>query len=287
MLYHWRRTPQSTASASSAKPLADEAGRRALEDYLRRQAIDGEIVSAGVPNLYRVKFAIKGDPLVTIVVVAGDAAAAGLAEAEAAVRAGTGYAPVEVVTATGAPASLTRQVNAAIRAARGAHVVVVDSAVRPTDPEWVSALLEYSQQEAIGAVGGKIQYTDGRLRHIGVVTCLDDGPANVFEGYPGESYGYFSSAIGVRNYAALSGECLMTRRAVFERLGGFDERLPWREADVDYCARARRDGFRLVFTPHAKLEWIGAAGVRAAQHGTARGSVLQPQPEPRRRGLSR
>jgi len=164
------------------------------------------------------------------------------------------------VTAAGPTESLTGQINAAIRAARGAHIVLIDAAVRPIEEEWVTALLEYSQQDAIGAVGGKIQYPDGRLRHIGIVTCVDGGPSNIFAGYPGESYGYFSSAIGVRNYAALSGECLMTRRAVFERLGGFDERLPWREADVDYCVRARRAGFRLVFTPHAKVQWIGAAG---------------------------
>src|SRR6185436_7796138 len=121
------------------------------------------------------------------------------------------------------------------------------------DDEWLTALLEYSQQEAIGAAGGKIQYPDGRLRHIGMVTCVSGGPANIFEGHPGESYGYFSSAIGVRNYAALSGECLMTRRDVFERLGGFDERLPWRDADIDYCERARAAGLRLVFTPYARF----------------------------------
>jgi O-antigen biosynthesis protein len=260
VLYHWRRTPGSTAIAASAKPEAEDAGKRAVEDYLRRNAIDGEVVSGGVPSLYRAKFAITGHPLVTIVVVAAHATEAALADAVAAVRAQTRYAPVDVVTASGAPAALTGQVNAAIRAAAGAHIVMIDAALRPLDDGWLAALLEYSQQEAIGAAGGKIQYADGRLRHIGIVTCVAGGPAHIFEGYPGESYGYFSSAIGVRNYAALSGECLMTRRDVFERLGGFDERLAWRDADIDYCARAGDAGLRLVFTPYARFRWTGAAG---------------------------
>ncbi|HEX9366519.1 MAG TPA: glycosyltransferase, partial [Vicinamibacterales bacterium] len=58
VLYHWRRAPESTATAGSAKPWADDAGKRALEDYLARHAIEGEVVSGGVPGLYRVKFAI-------------------------------------------------------------------------------------------------------------------------------------------------------------------------------------------------------------------------------------
>jgi glycosyltransferase involved in cell wall biosynthesis len=260
ILYHWRRTPESTASDGSVKRWATDAGTRALEDYLRRNAIDGEVVSGGVPGLYRTRFAIAGHPLVTIVVVAENATEAALADAVAAIRAQTRYAPVEVVTAAAATAALTREVNAAIRATTGAHIVVIDAALRPLDDEWLAALLEYSQQEAIGAAGGKIQYADGRLRHIGIVTCVAGGPAHIFEGYPGESYGYFSSSIGVRNYAALSGECLMTRRDVFERLGGFDERWAWRDADIDYGARARAAGLRLVFTPYARFRWTGPAG---------------------------
>jgi GT2 family glycosyltransferase len=225
VLYHWRRTPQSTASAGSTKPWATDAGKRALEDYLRRNHIDGEVVLGGVPGLYRVKFAVVGSPRVQVIRV-GDA-------------------------------TPTQAINAAVRASGADHVVIVHDGLHPLDDGWMSAMLEYSQQPAIAAVGAKVQYADGRLRHIGMVTCLDAGPAPVFDGYPPDVYGYFSSAIGVRNYAAVSGECLMTRREVFDRLGGFDERLPWLGADVDYCVRSRQAGYRLVFTPYARLQYTG------------------------------
>ena len=104
------------------------------------------------------------------------------------------------------------------------------------------------------------------------MTSVAGGPAHVFEGYPGESYGYFSSAIGVRNYAALSGECLMTRRDVFERLGGFNERRAWRDADIDYCARARAAGLRLVFTPYARFRWTRRRR-SAAAHRDGRATI--------------
>jgi O-antigen biosynthesis protein len=237
ILYHWRRTPQSTASAGSAKPWADDAGKRALEDYLRRKGLDGDVLSGGVPGLYRVRFAIGGTPLVSIV------ADGGTAEHLQHVRARTRYQHVEIVSSTGD--------------ARGEHLLFLDPGLEPLDDEWLTAMLEYSQQDAIGAVGARLSYRDGRLRHVGVVTCLDGGPAAIFDGHAADSYGYFSSAIGVRNYAAVSGECLMTRRSVFTRLGGFTDRLPRFGADVDYCARVRLAGLRVVFTPYARLQYSG------------------------------
>jgi GT2 family glycosyltransferase len=252
VLYHWRRTPQSTATAGSVKPWADDSGRRALEDYVRRNAFDAEVLSGGVPGLYRVKFAIRGEPRVTVLVVSDDSET--MDAAVDALRARTAYANHDIVPVVASALLATPAINAAVRASAATHVVVVSAALRPIDGGWLTALLEYSQQSAIGAVGGKIVYADGRLRHIGIATAIEGGPAAVFHGHGSESYGYFSSAIGVRNYAAVSGECLMTRRDVFDRLRGFDENRPWHGADVDYCSRARREGLRIVFTPYARLE---------------------------------
>lgn len=56
----------------------------------------------------------------------------------------------------------------------------------------------------------------------------------------------------------------MTRREVFDRLGGFDARQPWYGADVDYCLRARATGLRIVFTPYARLRYAGTPPDRPA-----------------------
>ena len=62
-----------------------------------------------------------------------------------------------------------------------------------------------------------------------------------------------SSVLTIRNYSAVTGACLLTRRSVFEQLGGFDESFPIDFNDVDYCLRVRRLGLRVVYTPHAEL----------------------------------
>jgi GT2 family glycosyltransferase len=57
----------------------------------------------------------------------------------------------------------------------------------------------------------------------------------------------------------------MVRRQVFERLGGFDERLPVAYNDVDFCLRLRAEGLRVVYTPHAVL-FHHESATRGARH---------------------
>jgi GT2 family glycosyltransferase len=77
--------------------------------------------------------------------------------------------------------------------------------------------------------------------------------AHAFHTHPGSSPGYAGSAMLPRNYSAVTGACMMTRRDVFERVGGFNERLATDFNDIDYCLRLRRAGYRVVFTPYARL----------------------------------
>jgi O-antigen biosynthesis protein len=58
----------------------------------------------------------------------------------------------------------------------------------------------------------------------------------------------------IKNYSAVTAACLMTRKAVFEELGGMNEvDLAVAYNDVDYCLRLREKGYTVVYTPYAKL----------------------------------
>jgi GT2 family glycosyltransferase len=284
ILYHWRKVPQSTASAQAAKPWASDAGRLALEDYLKRNRIGGEVLPAHAPGVYRIKRAIIGTPLVSIVVpTAGrlrdvngrqvDLVARGIRS----VVQRTGWPHYEIVVVADAaglqPETLkalegvrhtvvtdeapgfnfSRKVNLGVSRAAGDHLVLLNDDVEVISGEWLEAMLEWSQDPAIGAVGAKLRYPDGRLQHVGIVLGVAGVAAHAFHQHAGTSPGYASSALSIRNYSAVTAACMMTRRAVFIEASGFDETLPVDFNDIDYCLRLAQRGLRIVFTPHAEL----------------------------------
>ncbi len=54
---------------------------------------------------------------------------------------------------------------------------------------------------------------------------------------------------GVSDVDWLSGACLMTTRAVLDKVGYFDEAYFWGFEDVDFCQRLHRAGLRVVYYP--------------------------------------
>jgi GT2 family glycosyltransferase len=284
VLYQWRRIPESTAGHEGAKPWAHDAGRVALEDYLRRNELNAEILPGAFPYVYRVRYRIEAEPLISIALPAlpGDDDS-GRDHRSACERMlgilveRTTYRRFEVLlpVAGAGAAGLTRQFppNLSIREvpieggtiggrlrqqrraaahARGDHVLFLDWGLKPLESDWLTALLEFSQQTAIGAVGAKLHYPDGSLRHVGILLGVNGLAAPALHRYRRSAAGYFGTAIAARNYSAVSGECLMTRRSVYEEVGGLDDEMGGL-ADVDYCLRVAGAGYRVVFTPHAAL----------------------------------
>ncbi|MEU9519463.1 glycosyltransferase [Streptomyces sp. NPDC048224] len=63
----------------------------------------------------------------------------------------------------------------------------------------------------------------------------------------------------VRPVLSVSTAGMLVRRDVFERLGGFDRRLPLMRDDVDLCWRAHAEGLRVLVAPEAVVRHAEAA----------------------------
>ena len=285
ILYHWRKLPESTASAGSAKPWAMDSGRLALEDYVARRGIAADVLPGAGPGLFRLKRQIQGEPLVSIVIpTAGKLRKVRntevdlLAQAIASVTAKTTWPHYELVIVADAsgvqpsthralagtrhrivvhqaegPFNFALRINEGVAASTGEHILLFNDDLEVMDGEWMTAMLEYSQDPEIGAVGAKLLYPDGRLQHVGIVLGVNGIAAHAYHQHPGTTPGYMGNVIGPRNYSAVTAACLMTRRTVFDEAGGFDEAFPIDFNDVDFCLKVRKAGYRIVWTPHARL----------------------------------
>ena len=70
VLYAWRMVPGSTAVSAGFKPLAQDAGRRAVADALQRRGLHGQVALGPSPGLYVPRYELTSTPRVDIIVVA-------------------------------------------------------------------------------------------------------------------------------------------------------------------------------------------------------------------------
>jgi GT2 family glycosyltransferase len=59
---------------------------------------------------------------------------------------------------------------------------------------------------------------------------------------------------------AISGACMLIRRAVLEQIGWLDERFFAYQEDTDYCLRAQRAGWRVYYYPEAQIIHYASQG---------------------------
>lgn len=144
--------------------------------------------------------------------------------------------------------------NQAAQQARGDFLLWLGDGAGVMDKDWLQQLLNHGQRSEVGAVGAKLLSADGKVRHAGFLLGLCGPAGRAFEGASFDDAGYMQRLQVEQNYSALSGECLMIHREVFQQVGGFDEApLLARWADVDLCLRLQQAGYLNVWTPRVQL----------------------------------
>ncbi|MCY3020644.1 MAG: glycosyltransferase family 2 protein [Planctomycetota bacterium] len=148
------------------------------------------------------------------------------------------------------PFNFARLNNRGAQEAHGEYLLLLNNDIEVIEPGWLGAMLEQAQRPEVGAVGAKLLYPDGLIQHAGGIVGQDDIAAHAYRLCPADE----PEASCVRNCAAVTGACLLTRTRLFGQLGGLNETdLPVAYNDVDYCLRLREKGLLVVYTPHAVL----------------------------------
>ena len=138
--------------------------------------------------------------------------------------------------------------NCAALAARGRTLLLLnnDAFIRPGAIATAAAALDTAPD--IGAVGGRLVLPDGTLQEAGSIIWSDASTLGYARGASPE----VGEAMFRRDVDYCSGAFLMTQRATWERLGGFDPcYAPAYYEEADYCMRLRELGLRTVYEPMA------------------------------------
>ena len=118
---------------------------------------------------------------------------------------------------------------------------------------WLEAMIENIQRKEIGIVGGQILKEDATIVSAGLVLNKEKVFINAFENYKDKNVPYFGHHHVIRNCSAISADCLMIKKSVFDKVAGFDEeKLPTKYYDVDLCLKVMSEGYRILYTPFAR-----------------------------------
>ncbi len=289
-LYHWRIHQSSTAASISSKDYAIQAGKKAVEEALRRRGLKGYPEEVA-PGFLRLHLKPSKNPLVSIIIPTKDLAA-DLEKCLSSIVSKTTYQNYEfLIIDNGSqeeetfalfdrwhfrlgerfrverfeiPFNFSRLVNFGAEKARGEVFLLLNNDTELiSPPNWLEEMLGFALQKEIGAVGAVLLYPDNTIQHAGVILgiAIEENPnphtlrvaEHAFKHLPADHPGYFGRLLVVSNYAAVTGACLMVERKKFEKVGGFDETLQVAFNDIDFCLKLLQEGFRQVVLPQVRL----------------------------------
>jgi glycosyltransferase involved in cell wall biosynthesis len=141
-------------------------------------------------------------------------------------------------------------VNQAAGQARGEALLLLNNDAELQSGALTAALTTLESSSDIGAVGARIVLLDGRLQEAGSLIWRDGSCLGYGRGEDPDRPEFRFR----REVDYCSGAFLLTPRALFEQMGGFDVAFaPAYYEETDYCTRLRKAGYRVLYEPEATI----------------------------------
>lgn len=284
LMYYWRSHAGSVASGIAAKPYAVESARGAVADHLKRHGFTHfQITSTrAFETIFKIRYQINGNPKISIIIANKDHEE-DLRRCITSIIEKSTYENYEIIVVennsestgifkyyeelkeleqvkvifyeAGGSFNYSAVNNFGAAKSCGDYLLFLNNDTQVITVNWMEELLMYAQREDVGAVGGKLYYENRTIQHAGVVIGLGAHrtAGHSHYGQHRENLGYMGRLCYAQNVSAVTGACLLVKRALFEEAGGLDEGFAISLNDVDFCLKLREKGYLNVFTPFAEL----------------------------------
>ncbi len=282
ILYHWRAHPASTATAaqgSDAKPWAFEAGRRAIEEHVKRLGLKGKVSDGVALGTYQVKYEVEGNPKVSILIPNKDGKSILERCIQAILEKSTyqnyeiiiiennseeeetfryyeelkKYPQIKLIKYLEKGFNYSKIINFGVKQSDGDFIVQLNSDTEVITPDWLEIMIGYCQHKKIGAVGAKLYYLDETIQHAGILQGYLNIMGHFYKGAAKNDFGYYAKTVMIQDISAVTGACLMTRREIYEEVGYMNESLAVAFNDMDFCLKIRKLGYSIIYNPYVEL----------------------------------
>lgn len=268
ILYHWRQTKTSTAGYLGNKSYAYIAGKKALEDALKRRNIKGKVLDNPKVSTYLIKYENENE-LISIIIPIKDKAKITKRCIDSIYEKST-YKNFEIILVDNnseeketfdmiknyeekyenfksirleCEFNYSYINNEAVKVARGDYLLFLNNDTEVMSEDFLEWMLGYSRLEHSGCVGIKLLYPDKLVQHAGVVLGYGGVAGHIYVTAAYTDNGLFGRLAMPYDYSAVTAACLMIKKSKFNEINGFDEKLKVALNDVDLNLKALNKGY--------------------------------------------
>ena len=270
VLYHWRMHEQSTAENPESKRYAFDAGKKVIEDHLKRCGESAEVQMTEYPGFYRVKYAIKEKPRVSVVIVKETknmipkdtlikiADDYGRDRVEFYVVDGNYKGDIEFdgISINTLPwkkeCNNTEMLNYGIEKTKNEYILVLSSYIIKVSDNYIETFVSNTMRKNVGAVGGKMYFSNGTIKNAGLFIKKDGTIEEVFKKLPRLCVGYMNRQSMQQNMQAITFDDIMFKKSLWEKIKNGISKSKSLQRDVEICTKIRGNDLLLVYTPWAE-----------------------------------
>ena len=278
ILYHWRQTPTSTAGYLGNKNYAYIAGKKALEDALKRRKLKGEVLDNPRVSTYLIKYH-HNNPLVSIIIPMKDQAKISKRCFDSLYEK-MKYKNFEIIIIdNGSKEQETIDMlkeykekhknfkvkriesefnyshlnNEAVKLAKGEYLLFLNNDTEVIQEDFLDNMVGYASLNHVGCVGIKLLYPDKLVQHAGVVLGFGGVAGHIYVANSYHDNGLFGRLVMPYNYTAVTAACLLIKKEKFQSVNGFDENLKVALNDVDLNLKILQKGYYNVCLSNVEM----------------------------------
>ena len=143
--------------------------------------------------------------------------------------------------------------NYGVGFANGSVLLFLNNDVELISGASITEMVNLTNRESTGIVGARLMYGDDTIQHAGVIVGLGGIAGAAFVGLHEKENSYMHRMMCMQDLSAVTAACLMMRKNVFERVGGFREELAVAFNDIDLCMKVRALGKLVIYDPYSSF----------------------------------
>lgn len=283
ILYHWRAVPSSVASDPRSKPKAHEAGARAVAEHVQRVGIDATVTLNENTLYVDVKRRLRSQPKVSILIPSrGSSSRVNgtkivlIENCVESILAKSTYSNYEIVVILddSSPIStreflmnrdeqrlkvveftgefnFSTKINTGAVHSSGEVLLLLNDDTQVITPNWMEEMIVHLEEPDVAMSAPLLLLEDGLIQSAG--HFFRNGAHHVAPGRHPKWTGYRGILTFESERSGVTFACVALKRDVFNLVGGMSEAFPRSFNDVDFCAKVRSFGYRIIWTPKACL----------------------------------